>query len=271
MNTNRWGGIPLADVTASRIGSLALTTVVQMLGTAAVRTGSAMSDHHGVQMIARHAMDVVKREMRAGQTLSEVRELCERSMRALGADSFWYWGIGAFVFGGEDTTQSVSGRDYRTADRVVRADDIVTLDLSPQHNGLWGDFARTLILENGRALDDPRLTSNDDWRAGILAEESLHADLRDIAEPSMTLGELYIAMNSRIRDLGFENLDFLNNLGHSIERRSDDRLYIEHGNNTRLGDLDLFTFEPHIRRPGGTVGFKHENIYYFENARLTEL
>jgi len=230
-----------------------------------------MSDHYGVQMIARDSLDIVKRTVHAGQTLASVRDLCESAMKTLGADSFWYWDIGAFVFAGEDTVQSVSGRSYLTADRVIQPDDIITIDLSPQRDGLWGDFARTIIVENGRAIEDPRLASNEDWRSGVLAEERLHADLCGVAEPSMTLGDLYTAMNSRIRDLGFENLDFLGNLGHSIERRSADRVYIEQGNTTRLGELELFTFEPHIRRPGGAFGFKHENIYYFENARLVEL
>jgi methionine aminopeptidase len=230
-----------------------------------------MSDHHAVQMIARESLDIAQRTIRAGQTLASVREICESSMKARGADSFWYWGIGAFVFAGEDTIKSVSGRDYSTAERVIQPNDIITIDLSPQRDGLWGDFARTIIIENGRAIDDARLASNEQWRAGIRAEERLHAELLELAQPSLTLDELYLAMNSRIHDLGFENLDFLGNLGHSIERHSDDRVYIEQANSTRLGELELFTFEPHIRRRGGAFGFKHENIYFFENGRLVEL
>ncbi len=54
------------------------------------------------------------------------------------------------------------------------------------------------------------------------------------------------------------------NLGHSIETTRDRRRYVEHGNETPLGAVTLFTFEPHIRRRGQQWGFKHEDIYYFD-------
>ena len=224
-----------------------------------------------MQGIARQAMRLVRESIRAGQSLVELRAECERSMLELGADSFWYWGIGAFVFSGDDTVLSVSGRTYETPERVIAENDLVTIDLSPQRDGVWGDFARTIVVENGRALDDPRSTSNAEWREGFLAERALHATLIEVAHPSMTFEELHGVMNERVVDLGFENLDFLGNLGHSIERRSEDRVYIERGNPARLDSVELFTFEPHIRRPGGAFGYKRENIYRFEGERLLEL
>jgi hypothetical protein len=66
-------------------------------------------------------------------------------------------------------------------------------------------------------------------------------------------------------------LDFLGNIGHSIELTPADRRYIETGNEQRLGNVRLFTFEPHIRTVGGAWGFKHENIYYFSGNELQEL
>jgi len=82
-------------------------------------------------------MDLARQSIRAGDTLASVRQLCEDTMRTLGADSFWYWGIGALVLCGEDTISSVSGREYRTADQVIRSEDIITIDLSPQRDGFW--------------------------------------------------------------------------------------------------------------------------------------
>lgn len=61
------------------------------------------------------------------------------------------------------------------------------------------------------------------------------------------------------------------NLGHSIVRRKADRIYIEKGNNTKLGDVNYFTFEPHISIAGSKYGYKRENIYYFENQKIEEL
>ena len=76
---------------------------------------------------------------------------------------------------------------------------------------------------------------------------------------------LYELANESIIDAGFENLDFLGNVGHSICERRDQRLYIESGNNRCLGEVTCFTFEPHIRLRTGKWGYKHENIYYFDD------
>ena len=78
-------------------------------------------------------------------------------------------------------------------------------------------------------------------------------------------------MNDIIHNLGYKNLDFLGNLGHSIEINKQDRIYIERGNHNKLGDIKMFTFEPHISKIGSKYGFKKENIYFFENEKLKEL
>ena len=74
-----------------------------------------------------------------------------------------------------------------------------------------------------------------------------------------------------IREKGFVNLDFAGNLGHSIVRKKEDRIYIEKGNSSRLGDVAYFTFEPHISIPGSKYGYKKENIYYFKDGKIEEL
>ncbi|PCC48823.1 MULTISPECIES: M24 family metallopeptidase [Brevibacterium] len=230
-----------------------------------------MDDYIQVQEIARRAMDLTRDALRPGMPLSLVRQTCEVALLELGADSFWYWGIGAFIFAGEGTTLSTSGCDYMTPDYVLGQDDLITLDLSPQRSGIWGDFARTLILEDGEPLQDARDTANQDWRAGVLTEYALHAELIEVAAPDMSFERLAEVMNMRIADRGYENLDFLGNLGHSIEKHSADRIYVEVGNLRRLDSVDLFTFEPHIRLPDGNFGFKHENIYRFTDGRLAAI
>ena len=86
--------------------------------------------------------------------LLEIRELSEEKLLELGADSFWYWDVGAFVFAGDETTVSVSGKQYVTSDRVIGNNDIITIDLSPQVGNIWGDYARTIIVENGMVVED---------------------------------------------------------------------------------------------------------------------
>lgn len=230
-----------------------------------------IQEYREMQQIAKDTMAYIKTVIRAGMSLREIRRLCEEYMLLHGADSFWYWDIGAFVFAGDETAVSVSGRDYQTADRLIAENDIITIDLSPQRNAIWGDYARTIVLEDSKVAVHTEQIQNPEWRRGLLAEERLHRELLAFATPDTTFEELYLHINHLIAELGFVNLDFLGNLGHSIVKSKDDRIYTEKGNHTRLADADYFTFEPHISVPGSKFGYKMENIYYFENGALTEL
>lgn len=120
-------------------------------------------DYKEVQQIARETIEYAKTFIKPGMNLLEVRKLCEQKMLELGADSFWYWDIGAFVFAGDETTVSVSGKQYVTTDRTINGNDIVTIDLSPQNGNIWGDFARTIILENGVVTDKDKIV-NAEWK-----------------------------------------------------------------------------------------------------------
>lgn len=102
-------------------------------------------------------------------------------------------------------------------------------------------------------------------------EELLHDKLRRLAAPETSFEELYYRVNELIDQSGFVNLDFMGNLGHSIVKKKEDRIYIEKGNTVKLSDVSFFTFEPHICKKNSVYGFKKENIYYFENGVLREL
>lgn len=224
-----------------------------------------------VQQIAKRAMRRARDEIRPGMRLIEVRQICEEEMRRLGADSFWYYGVGAFCFAGDETAVSISGRQYHTSDRVIAADDVITIDLSPQVGDTWGDFARTIVLEGGKVVENPADIACGEWKSGLLLEERLHAELLRFVTTDTTFHQLYAHMNAFIREAGFVNLDFLGNLGHSIVRSKDERIYIERGNGARLSEAALFTFEPHIGLPGSPYGYKKEDIYCFEDGLLKKL
>ena len=233
--------------------------------------GGVVMDPRGVQLIAKQTMDYLRSVIRPGMKLTQVRSLCENKMLELGADSFWYWDIGAFVFSGDETAKSISGKEYITSDRQVMENDLITIDLSPQHNYIWGDYARTIILENGRVANGVEDIQNLEWREGLMMECLLHRELIDYVDDTTTFEALYRYMNAKILTYGFVNLDFLGNLGHSIEKNREDRIYIERGNLTKLSDVIYFTFEPHIARPNSVYGFKWENIYHFQSGKLMEL
>ena len=224
-----------------------------------------------VQKIAKDTIEYIKTKIVAGMNLLDIRKLCEEKMLESGADSFWYWDIGAFVFSGDETTISVSGREYITSDRIIAPDDIITIDLSPQNNNIWGDYARTIIIENGKVVDDINSIGNDEWRNGLLMEDELHKELINFAAPDTTFEELYFHINKLITERGFINLDFLGNLGHSIVKDKNDRIYTEKENKAALSSVDYFTFEPHISVKGSKYGYKKENIYYFSDGKLKEL
>ncbi len=228
-------------------------------------------EYSDVQKIAKETIEYIKTEIRPGMPLTEVRRLCEERMTLLGADSFWYWDVGAFVFAGDETTVSVSGREYTTSDRKIESDDIITIDLSPQIGDTWGDHARTIIIENGRVVKSIGEIENTEWRDGLLMEKKLHDKMTEIVSPDMIFEDLYFRMNEYIKDEGYINLDFMGNLGHSIVRRKDDRIYIEKGNKSKLGDVSYFTFEPHISVSGSKYGYKREDIYYFDNGVIKKL
>ena len=80
-----------------------------------------------------------------------------------------------------------------------------------------------------------------------------------------------IELNDKIKSFGFENLDFNGNLGHTIEKDRNNRIYFEKSNMKKITESMLFTFEPHIRMIGKKYGVKFENIYYFENDSVREL
>lgn len=227
-------------------------------------------NYQQVQKIAKDTIEYAKQHIHAGMNLLEVRKMCEDKMLELGADSFWYWDVGAFVFAGDETTISVSGTQYVTSDRLIAQNDIITIDLSPQNKNIWGDFARTLTVQNGIVVEKEQV-ENAEWREGLEMEDFLHEELLRFATPQTTFEELYYHMNRVIEEKGFVNLDFMGNLGHSIVRQKSDRIYIEKGNTTPLGDVAYFTFEPHISVPDSKFGYKKENIYYFDDGKLKEL
>lgn len=203
--------------------------------------------------------------------LLEIRKLCEEKLLELGADSFWHWDVGAFVFAGDETTVSVSGKQYLTSDRVIGNNDIISIDLSPQAGNIWGGYERTIIVENGKVVEYIELIENLEWKSGLQTEEKLHTELLRFATKETAFETLYYHMNEFIVENGFVNLDFMGSLGHSIVKTKGDRVYIEKGNMIKLGDVKYFTFEPHIAFSDSKYDYEKENIYYFDENGLMKV
>ena len=71
-------------------------------------------------------------------------------------------------------------------------------------------------MENGKVVEDIGLIENLEWKSGLQMEEKLHAELLRFATKETTFEKLYYHMNKLIVENAFVNLDFMDNLGHSI-------------------------------------------------------
>ena len=95
--------------------------------------------------------------------------------------------------------------------------------------------------------------------------------MRELVKPETRFHELSEWSAQQISLAGFENLDFRRNVGHSLATRREDRRYIESGNHAELGDVDFFTYEPHVRARGGRWGYKHEDVFFFDDHRKLQV
>ena len=217
-----------------------------------------------VQLKAKEAMSAVAKTICPTSTERSIAATAKAILADIGLVDTWYYDCPAFVLLGSRSCLSLSGREYIPAGEPVGMENLVTIDLSPCDGKIWGDFARSLCIENGRVVEQPLSL---DFADGLRVEKEMHRLMAEFVTPNTTFHQLYEFANDAISAAGFENLDFLGNVGHSIETSREKRRYVEKGNHERLGDVSCFTFEPHVRRKGGRWGFKHEDIYYFDGAR----
>lgn len=180
-----------------------------------------------------------------------------------GVSETWYYDCPALVLLGSRSCISISGRDYQPSDELVGRTNLVTIDVSPMLGKCWGDCARSFVVERGRVTSIPSLP---EFQDGTAAVRELHESMCRFARPETRFCDLYRFANDWIASTGFENIDFLNNVGHSIATSLDGRLFINEDMTEILGSVECFTFEPHIRQAGGQWGFKHEDIYYFDES-----
>jgi Xaa-Pro aminopeptidase len=212
-----------------------------------------------VQNIAKETINYLRSIIIPGISEIEIKNEAESYMMTHGIESFWYYNVGALVFAGDRTKLSISGRNYLPSNYQIQKNDLVTVDLSPCIGKCWGDYARSFIV------------GDTSLNYGIEFEQYLHNHLFDIIDPEITFHGIYEEMNYEIERNGYTNLDFNGNLGHTIEESKDNRKYIEKGNITKVNEIELFTFEPHVKKINQNYGFKMENIYYLEDKCLCEL
>ena len=216
------------------------------------------------QVLSRLAVTITDQSTERTIACAAARMLAES-----GFPNTWYYDCPALVLLGNRTCESVSGKAYKPSDAQIGLHGLITVDLSPADGPISGDCARAYYVENGVAIFPP---IDPDFADGHRVQMLLNAEMKRTVSRQTTFGELFDFANEIIRSEGYENLDFLGNLGHSIAHHLEDRSYIEVRNHRLLSEVPCFAFEPHIRKIGGVWGFKYENIYYFdENDIIAEL
>jgi len=220
-----------------------------------------IAEHRKVQHAAKEVLVELTEEIGPDDTEQSIVMRAESAMRRHGIGETWYHDCPALVLLGSRSCASPSGRDYQPSSERVGQTNLVTVDLSPVRNGYWGDCARSFFIENGRVTCTPTLP---DLAAGAAFLPQLHSAMQVFAQPRTTFHELAMWTAEQLEAAGFLNLDSRKNFGHSIATRREDRLYIKEGNPVALGEVDFFTFEPHVCAVGGRWGFKHEDIFFFD-------
>ncbi len=190
-----------------------------------------------IQGIAKATMYCLTSIIKERMTEEEIADAAVKSLAFKGISSSWYHNVLALVQVGARTTESISGMDYLPCHTAVERNDVVTVDLSPEMDGYWGDFARSFVVFDGKVLssisnDSPK-EANELYH-GISVIRALHDVFRDIAEPGTTFERLFDEIDSVIGLMSCTNLDFRGNFGHTIEKDLDSRLFIEKGNKAKL-------------------------------------
>lgn len=229
---------------------------------------SRITQHRVIQAIAKQVLAEL------GPTLiptDSEQSIVLRAMRMLaefGIRQTWYHNCPVRVLAGDRTCLSQSGRDYIPSTEEIGPKTLITVDLSPTEDGIWGDCARSLYIEDGLAARSPK---SPEFLWGLQTLSQLHTRMQSFTTPDTTFDQLCEFTKSQMAELGCVHLDFRGNIGHTIETELSRRDFIEPGNTRRLESAELFTFEPHIKAIDGRWGFKHEEIYYFVNGKLEVL
>jgi len=224
-----------------------------------------MNQYKHVQEIAKQVLGEIAQFINRDSTEQSIAKKCSDLLNEKGITETWYYDCPAYVLLGARSCLSISGKDYIPATIPVGETNVVTIDLSPQLGNIWGDCARSFIVQSGKVVEEG---INKKFLKGLDFEKTLHQKMKNFVNNTTTFEELFYYINEIIEKSGFVNLDFLNNLGHSIVEDKQDRVFIEKGNSSLLSSVGFFTFEPHVKIVGQKWGFKLENIYYFNEAGL---
>lgn len=227
-----------------------------------------IAEHRKAQHAAKSVLAQLADVIAPQDTESSIADKAQAMLASAGYAETWYYQCPALVLLGSRSCISVSGKSYQASEEKVGQSNLITVDLSPALGNYWGDCARSFVMEDGRVTSSPQLL---EFKNGTQFLQRLHAEMQALIQPHISFGQLFEWTNMRIRESGFVNLDYRGNVGHSIATRREERQFIQANNSVRLGDVPFFSFEPFVRLKGGKWGFKHEDIFFFDESGALQL
>lgn len=198
------------------------------------------------QKLALLACQESKKFLNPGISEKQFSDVCEDIMYSLGAEDLWYPMLVNF---GHNTIYCTRGNHLPSSDVLLKDNDIVLIDFSPQLNGYWGDYSETIVIGNNEEMK--QLSSDAKYIFDCTFE---------YAKDCLTIGELFNYCNRLIEELDYNLLDPNGNIGHSIENLNNQnkRIYLCPENKEIRLEGKTWAIEPHIGR--GMYGAKFENV-----------
>ena len=106
-------------------------------------------EYKKIQLIAKNVLDEIKSFIKPEISEKEIVEECKLLLKKHGIDETWYYDCPALVLLGSRSCLSVSGKNYVPSEEKVGKENLITIDLSPLKDGVWGDCSRSIVVEDG--------------------------------------------------------------------------------------------------------------------------
>lgn len=202
------------------------------------------------QRLAREVAELAVDALWAGMTERELARWAEETLRARGSTGLWTptnVGFGANSLKCFPTELP--------GDHMLWNIDAGFIDVHPVVDGWWGDCTRTFVVG-----DHP------DYFEAKAEIERIHETVMAAAHPGMAANELWSAFNDCIAGTGWNHLDRLGNIGHSIGQNvSYTQGYIDRHNTTPM--WGGWAVEPFVGNH--LYGVKLEDVIWFGQEGCT--
>lgn len=102
-----------------------------------------------VQNIAKNVLSQLCCLITPDSTEKSIASEASQLLADNGVFETWYHNVLALVLLGGRSCLSISGKEYIPSDEPVGSNNLVTIDLSPCIGNVWGDYARSFVIEDG--------------------------------------------------------------------------------------------------------------------------